>query len=65
MTKFEYKVLRVTPKSMWTTEIPPEKLEEEMNQLGSEGWECISIIERPLDNAMVSINLIFKRPARF
>jgi Domain of unknown function (DUF4177) len=47
MKKFQYKTLKVIEEgSLWKGTKPDlEKLEEDLNALGNEGWELVSMIE--------------------
>lgn len=46
MNGFQYKVIRIT-----TTD-SPEKMEKELNQLGSNGWECFHVSENKSNQTM-------------
>lgn len=59
MTRYEYKV--VSFGSMWKT-FDQEKLEEELNVLGSQGWELVAKEARSQGGASSGLVLIFKRP---
>ena len=65
MTKFEYKVVEIKLKSMWTSEIAPETIEQKINEVGSEGWELISALSKETTGMIIGITFIFKRPATF
>ena len=45
MNGFQYKVMRITTDS-------PEKMEKDLNQLGSEGWECFHVSENNQNQTM-------------
>ena len=65
MTKFEYKVVEVKPKSMWASEIAPELIEQKINEMGSEGWDLVSALPKETTGMIIGIIFIFKRPTTF
>ncbi len=42
MKKFEYLTYQIPTKGSWGLRIDYEKLEAELNELGSKGWEIIT-----------------------
>ncbi|TAE37114.1 MAG: DUF4177 domain-containing protein [Runella slithyformis] len=65
MTKFEYKVIEIKPESMWSMEVAPELIEQNINKMGNEGWELVSTLPKTMTGSTVGITFIFKRPATF
>lgn len=62
MQKFEYKTIKMKPKSTgFSQKLEDENLMEEMNVLGSEGWELVTSIDNKIGGSSISIVLIFKR----
>ena len=57
-TSWNYKVHVVKPKSMFSS-LDSETLEAELNRLGSQGWELITIRSA---EASSKLELIMKRP---
>ena len=50
------------PKSTgFSQKLEDENLMEEMNVLGSEGWELVTSIDNKIGGSSISIVLIFKR----
>ena len=42
MEKFEYKVLTYDPNGFWGGNVKIDQIEDQLNQLGNEGWELVS-----------------------
>lgn len=59
MKRFEYKVVSVG--SIWKT-LDTDKLEEELNILGSQGWELVTKVARSGGSGSTGLIMIFKRP---
>lgn len=64
MTKFEYKVIEIKPESIWS-ELTPELIEQKANEMGSQGWELVSVLSKVMTGVSVGVTFIFKRPALF
>jgi len=63
MQKFEYKTIKMKPKSSgFSQKLEDENLVEEMNVLGKDGWELVTSIDNKIGGSSISILLIFKRP---
>ncbi|MFK8008069.1 MAG: DUF4177 domain-containing protein [Saprospiraceae bacterium] len=63
MQRFEYKTIKMNPKrAAFSQKLEDEKLVEEMNVLGKEGWELVTSIDNKGGGTTMSIVLIFKRP---
>jgi len=65
MTKFEYKTIEIKPQSIWTTEIKLELIDQKLCEMGNEGWELVSTIQRTSDGGSAVMMFIFKRLAQF
>lgn len=66
MKKYEYKTFKTKPEGTWRTNVESGKLEAEMNQMGSEGWELVSVMDTNWgQGATNEIILFFKRESRF
>jgi hypothetical protein len=62
MQQFEYKIVRMARKSMWTGKVDFEALEKELNELGKQGWEVISSTNSQLyENKLTGTFIILKR----
>ncbi len=57
--KFEYKTHTIN-KSFWSGSVNAEEIEVDLNELGEEGWELISVIEENTTKAN-EIIFLFKR----
>ena len=44
MEKFEYKTLTTNVKGIWGGNVDLEKYENQLNQLGADGWELVSSV---------------------
>lgn len=42
MEKFEYKVFAFDTKGFWGGRVEIDQIENQLNQLGNEGWEMVS-----------------------
>ena len=63
MQKFEYKTIKMKPKtSGFSQKLEDEKLVEEMNILGQDGWELVTLMDNKTGGTTQAIVLIFKRP---
>jgi hypothetical protein len=40
--KFEYKVFAIDTKGFWGGRVEIDQIENQLNQLGNEGWEMVS-----------------------
>ncbi|MBQ3999780.1 MAG: DUF4177 domain-containing protein [Oscillospiraceae bacterium] len=62
MDKFEYKVVTFDTKGFWGGNVETMQIEEQLNLLGSNGWEMISCTSTNMSyGASKSIVCIFKR----
>ena len=62
MEKFEYKVVTYDTKGFWGGTVEVRQIEEQLNQLGNDGWEMVSCTStNQSDGASKSIVCIFKR----
>ena len=62
--QWEYKVLKLqTEFGFWSgTEFDSEALEEELNRLGSDGWEVVSIFDiEKVKGGSKYVNVVLKR----
>ncbi len=66
MKKYEYKILKTKPEGFWKNQVESEKLEGEINNMGSEGWELVSVMDTNMGHGHTNeILLFFKRESRF
>ena len=62
MEKFEYKVVACDTKGFWGGAVEVHQIENQLNQLGSEGWEMVGCTSTNQSyGASKSIVCIFKR----
>ncbi|HEX8334483.1 MAG TPA: DUF4177 domain-containing protein [Segetibacter sp.] len=63
MNKFEYKVLDVPAKGVWFGgKIDHQELSDKLNELGTQGWEVVSMSNtNMINNASRGITIILKR----
>lgn len=66
MKKYEYKVITTTEEGFWDPKVQEQKIEAELNKLGSEGWELTSVIDtNNYQGKTKEIVLFLKRESRF
>jgi hypothetical protein len=56
--KFEYKTYSVMKAGLFKTKKSPD---EELNKLGQEGWECVSVYTPVSAGTSTEISYLFKR----
>ncbi len=62
MEKFEYKVVTFDTKGFWGGTVEARPVEEQLNQLGNDGWEMVSCTSTNQSyGASKSIVCMFKR----
>lgn len=62
MKKFEYKTITMDAEGIFGGKINNEKLEKELNRLGSEGWELVSTVTSSVTYGKTAyIVSVFKR----
>lgn len=44
--RFEYKTLVIEPKGFWSTRFEPSDIDNDLNKLGMDGWELVSVESR-------------------
>ena len=62
MKKWEYLIVTAKTSSVFTVKIDFESLQQEISQLGEEGWELVSTSDRNQNGNTKDIALYFKRP---
>ena len=62
--KWEYIIVTADAASVFSTKIDFESLQQEISQLGEEGWELVSTSDRNQNGNTRNITLYFKRPKR-
>ena len=63
MMKYEYKVLKFDLTGVFTPKFNHSEMEDQLNQLGAEGWELLHISEVLDMNSQTKILLLtMKRP---
>ena len=60
--KWEYIIVTADAASVFSTKIDFESLQQEISQLGEEGWELVSTSDRNQNGNTRNITLYFKRP---
>ncbi|WP_300673398.1 DUF4177 domain-containing protein [Soonwooa sp.] len=58
---FEYKTVEIKSRSIWTTEVPTEEIDEILNRLGRDGWELVVVKEFVGMGSSISSMYTFKR----
>lgn len=61
MKKFEYKTVRIEPKSFWNPKIDHEEVDHMLNENGRQGWELVSVIDTEYGGSTWSFHYTFKR----
>jgi len=61
MKRFEYKTVEIKSKGIWATNFNPEEIDKELNKLGSQGWELVSIGSRDTGGTLIGFFYTFKR----
>ena len=59
--RFEYKTVEIKSKSIWTTEVPIDEIDEILNQMGQDGWELVVVKELVGMGSSLSSLYTFKR----
>ena len=59
--RFEYKTVEIKSKSIWTTEVPINEIDEILNQMGQDGWELVIVKELVGMGSSLSSLYTFKR----
>lgn len=66
MKKYEYKVIKTKPEGFWNPKVEPDKMIDEINRLGQDGWELVSALDTNVSYGQTNeIIMFFKREARF
>jgi hypothetical protein len=66
MKKYEYKVIKTKPEGFWKPTVDSEKMIDQINQLGAEGWELVSALDTAVGYGQTNeIIMFFKRESRF
>jgi hypothetical protein len=66
MKKYEYKVINATTIGFWKPKLETNVVTEEMNKMGQDGWELVSVMDTSVGYGQTNeILLFFKREARF
>jgi hypothetical protein len=62
MKKFEYNIISLQDEGFWAVEFDWEKLKEELNSLGAEGWEVVSAVDINTGHGRSrDVNILLKR----
>ncbi|NCI50232.1 DUF4177 domain-containing protein [Sediminibacterium roseum] len=61
MKKFEYKIVTVPVKSVWTGKIDEDLLLNTLNDLGKEGWEVVTVSPPATDMSSKDRFIILKK----
>lgn len=43
MKRFEYKTLKIKATGFWGTKFSEEDIDDQLNELGNQGWELVSV----------------------
>jgi hypothetical protein len=63
MARWEYRTLQID-QSFWLGKVDKQKLTNELNKLGAQGWELVTTIETNIGHGTTNeIVLFLKRPA--
>ena len=62
MITWEYLIVTAKVASIFSTKIDFEKLQEQISELGDEGWELVSTTDSHMNGTTRDIALYFKRP---
>ncbi|QOK28081.1 DUF4177 domain-containing protein [Cytobacillus oceanisediminis] len=61
MKKFEYKTVSFGKSGGLFKSKEKSSPDEELNKLGQEGWECVSVYSQVIGGSATEINYLFKR----
>ena len=61
MKKFEYKVLDIPTKGLFGYKVDYSTLTNQLNELGSKGWEVVSMNAMPMSSGTTHGVIILKR----
>lgn len=61
MKRFEYKSLEIKPKGTWSWKFDFDEIDRTLNQLGSQGWELVSVTSRDMGGTAYGFHYTFKR----
>lgn len=56
--KYEYKIVKATPKNKWQNEMDLDANENILTGLGLDGWELVQVYQQQLNNGLMG-NLFF------
>ncbi len=59
--RYEYKIVKATPKNKWQHEMDLDANEDILTGMGLEGWELIQVYEHQLNNGLKGNLFFFKR----
>lgn len=59
--RYEYKIVRATPKSKWQSEIDIDANESILIGLGLEGWELVQVYQQEQNNGLKGTLFFVKR----
>jgi hypothetical protein len=57
--RWEYKTINFTKRSFFTGAIELDNFDTQLNELGREGWELVSVTQNQMQRGVVAV---FKRP---
>lgn len=61
LKKYEYKIVKATPKSKWQGEMNIEVNEDILIGLGLDGWELVQVYQHQLNNGLKGSLFFLKR----
>jgi len=61
MKRFEYKTLKIKVTGFWNTELDLDHVDSTLNEMGSQGWELISIESKSISGSDYFYYYTFKR----
>ena len=66
MKKYEYKIIKTIEQGFWDPKLDNKAVEDELNRMGAEGWELVSVMDTSgYQGQTKEIVMFFKRESRF
>lgn len=61
MKRFEYKTVKIKLKGTWNPKFDIADIDKELNKMGSQGWELVSVESRDMGGTPYGYFYTFKR----